>query len=388
MITHADPRCALACAAFDAAIAAAIGGVTDRRALVDVARGAIALGAPLLAPGVEDRILNFVAGGGDDAVEITIAPALLSLALRELNERRLTRGPDAKITPDLLDVEQQTIFEDFYNRTLQDFPAGVRVFIEDTLLTTTGYRDSCALDDALSCQDVMLSILNELVNRRLLAYEDRHHTRRVELSHDVLIPVIKVSRDNRHAREALAQAERQQLEAAEKARVARRRLAVVAVLLVFAVAAAIYGFREASLAESTRAQADVDVTCVSSKETPLLIPNPRHLAQALRTLPKAPLPRQYLVSLFRNRNWFLTLTEALRHEAAVIAVSFRWTDRAWSSRRLTIRCGFGTRTPAIRWENRCVMRTALLQSASAQTARALSPHRLKRRGSGTKTGKR
>ena len=133
------------------------------------ARQVIDLGASLLAPGVEDRILKFVAGGAAhaDAAEIAIAPALLSLVLRELNERRLARGPDAKITPDLLDVEQQKIFEDFYLRTVQDFPPGVRTFIEDKLLTTTGYRDNCALDDALSCPDVTLPILNELVNRRL-----------------------------------------------------------------------------------------------------------------------------------------------------------------------------------------------------------------------------
>src|SRR5260370_3789513 len=214
------------------------------------ARQVIALGARLLAPGVEDRIRKFVAGGDGDAyaAEITSAHALLSLVLRELNERRLARGADAKITPDLLDVEQQKIFEDFYVRTIKDLPVGVRTFIEDNLLTTTGYRDSCALDDALSCPDVTQPILNELVNRRLLAYEDRHHTRRVELTHDVLIPVIKASRDTRHAREALAQAEQQQREAYEKARVARRRLAVVTVLLVFAVVAAIYGFWQAELA--------------------------------------------------------------------------------------------------------------------------------------------
>jgi len=213
------------------------------------ARQVIALGAPLLATSVEDRILKFVAGGDDDDAEITIAPALLSLVLRELNERRLARGPDAKITPDLLDVEQQKIFEDFYLRTIQNFPVGVRTFIEDKLLTTTGYRDSCALDDALSCPDVTQPILNELVNRRLLAYEDRHNTRRVELTHDVLIPVIKASRDARLAREALAQAEQQQREAYEKARVARRRLAVVAVLLVLAVACAIYGLVQARHAD-------------------------------------------------------------------------------------------------------------------------------------------
>jgi WD40 repeat protein len=213
------------------------------------ARQVIALGAPLLAPRVEDRILKFVAGGDDDDAEITIAPALLSLVLRELNERRLALGPDAKITPDLLDVEQQKIFEEFYLRTIQNFPVGVRTFIEDKLLTTTGYRDSCALDDALSCRDVTQPVLNELVNRRLLAYEDRHNTRRVELTHDVLIPVIKASRDARLTREALAQAEQQQREAYEKARVARRRLAVVAVLLVLAVAGAIYGWVQTKQAE-------------------------------------------------------------------------------------------------------------------------------------------
>jgi hypothetical protein len=37
------------------------------------ARQVIALGAPLLAPGVEDRILKVVTGGNDDA-EVTIAP--------------------------------------------------------------------------------------------------------------------------------------------------------------------------------------------------------------------------------------------------------------------------------------------------------------------------
>ena len=40
------------------------------------------------------------------------------------------------------------------------------------------------------------------MNRRLLAYEDRHHTRRVELTHDVLVPVIKASRDSRLTRES------------------------------------------------------------------------------------------------------------------------------------------------------------------------------------------
>ena len=106
------------------------------------ARQVIALGAPLLAPGVEDRILKFVAGGDDDAAEITIAPALLSLVLRELNERRLARGPDAKITPDLLDVEQRKIFEDFYLRTTSGLSCG----------RANLYRGRASHDDRLSRQ--------------------------------------------------------------------------------------------------------------------------------------------------------------------------------------------------------------------------------------------
>src|SRR5256886_16273367 len=204
------------------------------------ARQVIALGAPLLAPGVEDRIVGYVAGSDPDADEMTVAPALLSLVLRELNERRLARGADAKITPDLLDVEQHKIFEDFYLRTLADFSPNVRLFIEDELLTASGHRNSAALDDALTRPDVTLPVLNELVNRRLLAYEDRHHTRRVELTHDVLVPVIKASRDSRLTREALAQAECLRAEQAAQRRKQRVTLAVACALAV-ALMATIWG---------------------------------------------------------------------------------------------------------------------------------------------------
>src|SRR5205814_8358251 len=46
------------------------------------ARQVIALGASLLAPEVENRIVQYVAGGAADADEITVAAALSSLVLR------------------------------------------------------------------------------------------------------------------------------------------------------------------------------------------------------------------------------------------------------------------------------------------------------------------
>lgn len=48
LITHAEPRCALACAAFDAAIAAAIAEPRDGRAMVEVASRALDRGAARL----------------------------------------------------------------------------------------------------------------------------------------------------------------------------------------------------------------------------------------------------------------------------------------------------------------------------------------------------
>ncbi len=206
------------------------------------AREVIALGSSLLANGAEDRIVKYVAGASanGEGSEITVAPALLSLVLRELNERRLRRGPDAKITPDLLDLEQEKILEDFYLRTLEDFPVGVRTFVEDKLLTAGGHRNSCALDDALTRPDVTQPILNTLVDRRLLAYEDRHNTRRVEITHDVLLPVIKTSRDIRLTSEARAEADR--LRASEAAQRRKQQITTaVACGLALTLIATVWG---------------------------------------------------------------------------------------------------------------------------------------------------
>jgi hypothetical protein len=207
-------------------------------------REVIALGASLLAEGAEDRIVKYVAGAGanGDGAEITVAPALLSLVLRELNERRLRRGPDAKITADLLDIEQEKILEDFYLDTLKDFPVGVRIFVEDKLLTASGHRNSCALDDALTKPDVTQSALDKLVDRRLLAYEDRHHMRRVEVTHDVLLPVIKASRDIRLTSEARAEADRLRARQAAQRRKQQLTAAVACALALTLVATVCGGY--------------------------------------------------------------------------------------------------------------------------------------------------
>src|SRR5438552_1188272 len=132
--------------------------------------------------------------------------------------------------------------EDFYLQTLKDFPVGVRTFVEDKLLTASGHRNSCALDDALTRPDVTQPILNKLVDRRLLAYEDRHNTRRVEITHDVLLPVIKASRDIRLTSEARAEADRLRAREVAQRRKQQITAAVAGALALLLIATVVGGY--------------------------------------------------------------------------------------------------------------------------------------------------
>jgi WD40 repeat protein len=196
----------------------------------------------LLAEGVAERIVEFVSGarGGspERLAEIEVEPALLSVICRELNVRRQARG-DATITPDLVSGNRREILVDFYTRSIADLPATMRLFIEDRLLTTSGFRDNLALESALEIPGVTRPQIDTLVSRRLLRIEERLGVHRVELTHDVLAEVIRHSRDERLQQAALSVTRR---------RMWRARI-IAAVLLVLLTGASWFGWN------STRARA-------------------------------------------------------------------------------------------------------------------------------------
>jgi len=141
-----------------------------------------------------------------------VEPALLSLVCRELNASRISQGRE-RITSDLLGAAKVGILADFYDRSLADLPAEVRVFIEDHLLTRTGYRNMVAMDDAVEIRGISKEHLAALVDRRLIRVEDRLGAQRIELTHDVLTRTIRKSRDARRARSReLEQLERERQE--------------------------------------------------------------------------------------------------------------------------------------------------------------------------------
>jgi Archaeal ATPase. len=99
-------------------------------------------GGKLVSEEVAESIVRFIAGGSE-LPNAEVEPSLLSLICRELNNARIAQGR-TEISADLLAGSRDTILSEFYERALADQPAGVRQFIEDEMLTESGFRESLA----------------------------------------------------------------------------------------------------------------------------------------------------------------------------------------------------------------------------------------------------
>jgi tetratricopeptide (TPR) repeat protein len=256
---------------------AAMPSITQNRMRLARMTGAQALDA-VLKPGgtlvneeVAESIVRFTSGGSE-LRNAEVEPSLLSLICRELNNARIAQGR-TEISAALLAGSRDTILSEFYERALSDQPPGVRKFIEDEMLTESGFRESLAEErvaKAFAAAGAAPDALATLVNRRLLRIEERLDLRRVELTHDVLCGVVAASRDLRHEREARDEAERKLAAQRERERATRKALvrarqvaAVCAVLAVGAAGSALFGYlnmkraQEAELkAQQTRAMAE------------------------------------------------------------------------------------------------------------------------------------
>ena len=220
-------------------------------------------GGRLVTQEVAEAIVRFIAGGAE-LRNAEVEPSLLSLVCRELNNARKLQGR-SEISADLLAGSRDTILNEFYERALADQPAGVRKFIEDEMLTESGFRESLAEErviKAFAAAAAPAGSLPTLVNRRLLRIEERLDVRRVELTHDVLCAVVRASRDMRHEREARDEAERElraqreREEATRRALVRARKVAAgCAVLAGVAIVSAAFGYVSMQRAREAEANA-------------------------------------------------------------------------------------------------------------------------------------
>ncbi|MBV8504126.1 MAG: hypothetical protein JO006_20690 [Paucibacter sp.] len=221
-------------------------------------------GGHLVSEEVAAAIVRFVAGGAELA-NAEVEPSLLSLICKELNDARLEKG-QREISVDLLAGSHAAILSDFYERALADQPASLRAFIEDVLLTESGYRENVAEERVrreFAAAGAAPDALPLLVNRRLLRIEERLDLRRVELTHDVLCSVVSASREARREREARERAEQELAAQQQRARDARRQLrrarriaAVCIVLTIGALGASAYAYWSSQRAEAAEAMAN------------------------------------------------------------------------------------------------------------------------------------
>jgi len=231
----------------------------------DQAVSAVRAPAPhLVSEAVAEAVVRFVSGG-TELSRAEVESSLLSLICRELNNTRLAQG-QSEISADLLAGSRDSILSEFYQRAVADQPSGVRIFIEDEMLTESGFRESVAEERVRKefiAAGALPGALASLVDRRLLRVEDRLDLRRVEITHDVLCSVIRTSRNIRHEHEALEATQRQLALQQEREIVTRRALrraqliaTVCSMLLLVAAANAVFGYINLRRARSAEALAE------------------------------------------------------------------------------------------------------------------------------------
>ena len=291
-------------------------------------------GAALVTEEVACKIVEFVAGARGGSIErlaeLNVEPALLSVVCRELNERRRKLG-QAQITADLVSGNRREILTDFYERSVGDLPAGVRTFVEDHLLTKSGFRDNLALETALEFPEVTQPLIDTLVSRRLLRIEDRAGIQRVELTHDVLAEVIRASRDARQQRLALEAAEKQRrLDLAAAARQTRRQRWVIAALAAVVLAlgtGAVFGLHAQRRAAAQAGHTDL-VLGSRLLDEGKLAEGIGYLVRAGRKDPLNDLVASRLLSTLSARSYLLPTAAPLSLPVAAVD-AFYTADNRW-----------------------------------------------------------
>jgi WD40 repeat protein len=225
----------------------------------------------LISPEVAEQVVRFVARAGSAAklADMVVEPALLSVMCSELNEKRRSRAEE-QISAGLLQGSKDEILRDFYERATGDVSASTRKFIEEQLILDPGYRDTVALEAALKRPGVTEGDVGRLVKRRLVRVEERGGVRRIELTHDLLIGVIRESRDKRHLTEKAEEEKTAREIAEQRERAARKTLrrtrALAAVFILLAVAAVVMaGWALVATKAARRAQQETLVTLARSQ---------------------------------------------------------------------------------------------------------------------------
>lgn len=130
-----------------------------------------------------------------------IDTSILSLFCTELYNYAM-QDNNGEISIPLIDLYSGNILEWFYDRNMQTLPKQTYHYIENQLLTHSGFRNSVALEDLLE-NGVLQEQLDLLAENRIIRIEDINHSLRVEFTHDVLCKIAKNRREERDKTEKM-----------------------------------------------------------------------------------------------------------------------------------------------------------------------------------------
>lgn len=184
-----------------------------------------------------NKIVGFFANENNknksyDVMEIE--PSLLSQVCAYIDRQRITEGRD-KISADFLNkYPKETILRSIYDEVLAEANAAVpdnhlnnaklllkpvNEFVEDKLITDEGYRTKYDLNEIAERLKPGIDVLQK-------KYFVRDDGKSIELTHDVLTPIIKTDREKRRKEIAVAAARKK----------ANRRALIIIILSILAAA--------------------------------------------------------------------------------------------------------------------------------------------------------
>ena len=179
----------------------------------------------LVSDAIAASILDKIDADGSGVID----PSILSLFMHELFEKG-----NGRITAESIHTFGDDIIKDFYEDGMRAVRPASAAFLEERLVTSDGYRHTLSYNDALA-NGVKPQELEWLRDRRIVTIEKGEKNQRmVELSHDVLCPIVCKNRSERKLKE---ETDRQaaQAKAARRKRM-KRRVWVFSSLLVAALA--------------------------------------------------------------------------------------------------------------------------------------------------------
>ena len=165
---------------------------------------------------VDTGRLGYAVDRPDLLSKAEVEPALLSLFCHELNEERKRGGQD-QFDAQLLNDAKRDVLSKFYESCVGDLRPQVAIFIEENLITDSGYRHNYVREDAVKKGYLTEAELDQLIRSRLLRLEDRYGAQRIELTHDVLTGVVREHRDRRRAEEKVAEQAEEERQAEARA---------------------------------------------------------------------------------------------------------------------------------------------------------------------------